>query len=187
MILKSSFLSLVIEGRRKEERKVSEACYVHAYVHVVSSGQKTCTKMLQVTKKVLVWVLQLNFGLVPPICKSLALLTSLLLFVPKLEQVYVVQKSCCIMEHWKRGREKRQSGSLQCMSNLLLYQFLSFKTASSKERRTGMGSCHLYCLATDILTENSSSGVNQKQIVTPSVMVGAAIWNEVQRVLYYHC
>lgn len=66
--------------------------------------------------------------------------------------------------------------------------FLSFKIASCKERTTGMGSCHFYCLATVILTEDRKQYIRSKlKTATPSVMVGVAIWNKVQRVLCYGC
>lgn len=144
-------------------QKVSEACYIHTYVHVVFSGGKTTVQKF--FKLIYLFIsslslLQLGFGSAA-VRKSLAPLRGLLLFLPRQQLVYSVQRSCCNVQEWEGGKTAigKPAAYEQSPPSAV---FLSFKIASCKERTTGMGSCHFYCLATVILTEDRKQYIRSK-------------------------
>lgn len=151
-------------------QKVTEVCYIQTcacscvWWKKKNGGKK---KLQKVFKPINLFIstlslLQLGLGSIPAVSKSLTPLRSLLLFLPRQQQVYSAKRSCCNVEEGERGKTAMGKSAAYEQSPPLAVFSLSLKMASCKERTTGMGSCHSYCLATVILTEDRKQYIRSK-------------------------
>lgn len=134
-------------------QKVTEACYIQTYMHVaVSGGKKQLQKFFKPGCLFISTLsrLQLGLGSVPALSKSLTPLRSLLLFLPRQQQIYSAKRSCSNVEEGEGVKTAMGKSAAYEQSPPLAVFSLSLKMASCKERTTGTGSCHSYCLATAI-------------------------------------
>lgn len=146
-----------MEGKRNGRTKGHQRLpYIHLDV-VFSGGKESRTKVLQ--DDLFISSLFLHLGLVSgfALSKSLTPLWSLLLFFPDNSESFQQRETTVV---WRSRKEGKPAAYEQSPPSAVFS--LDFKIASCKERTTAMGSCHFYCLASVILTEDTKQYIRSK-------------------------